>query len=89
MRYYTVLLNDEEKVAVSVNGKDLYLLENYKDMDALIAAGGVQEIPKDARKVSPEAVKLLSPIPRPRQDVLCLGINYTAHAEEVPNMFPV
>ena len=82
MRYYTVLLNDEEKVAVSANGKDLYLLENYKDMDALIAAGGVQEIPKDARKVSPEAVKLLSPIPRPRQDVLCLGINYTAHAEE-------
>ena len=27
-------------------------------------------------------VELLSPIPRPRQDVLCLGMNYLAHAEE-------
>ena len=29
-----------------------------------------------------EDVKILSPIPRPRQDVLCLGINYAAHAVE-------
>jgi 2-keto-4-pentenoate hydratase/2-oxohepta-3-ene-1,7-dioic acid hydratase in catechol pathway len=27
-------------------------------------------------------VELLSPIPRPLQDVICLGINYAAHAEE-------
>lgn len=27
-------------------------------------------------------VKLLSPIPYPKQDVVCLGINYYAHAEE-------
>ena len=27
-------------------------------------------------------VELLSPIPRPRQDVICLGINYKAHADE-------
>ena len=29
-----------------------------------------------------EKVKLLSPIPHPKQDVICLGINYYAHAEE-------
>ena len=29
-----------------------------------------------------EAVRILAPIPKPRQDVICLGINYTAHAEE-------
>ena len=29
-----------------------------------------------------EEVELLAPIPVPRQDVLCLGINYMAHAEE-------
>lgn len=28
------------------------------------------------------SVKLMSPIPQPRQDVICLGINYAAHAEE-------
>lgn len=27
-------------------------------------------------------VELLAPIPRPRQDVLCLGMNYRAHEEE-------
>ncbi len=27
-------------------------------------------------------IRLLAPIPRPRQDVICLGINYRAHAEE-------
>ena len=29
-----------------------------------------------------EEVELLAPIPVPRQDILCLGINYMAHAEE-------
>ena len=27
-------------------------------------------------------VKVLAPIPNPIQDVICLGINYMAHAEE-------
>ena len=82
MRYYMILLNGEERTAVSLDGNVLYVLDEYKDMDALIAAGGVSAIPKDAMMVNAEMVKLLSPIPRPRQDVLCLGINYTAHAEE-------
>lgn len=30
----------------------------------------------------PGAVRLLSPIPHPRQDVLCLGLNYMEHANE-------
>lgn len=29
-----------------------------------------------------EEVRLLSPIVHPKQDVICLGINYYAHAEE-------
>ena len=29
-----------------------------------------------------DAVKLLAPIPRPAQDVICLGVNYAAHALE-------
>ena len=82
MRYYTILLNEEEKVAASADGKALYVLDEYKDMNTLIAAGGVKELPKDAPVINVKAVKLLSPIPRPLQDVLCLGINYAAHAEE-------
>jgi 2-keto-4-pentenoate hydratase/2-oxohepta-3-ene-1,7-dioic acid hydratase in catechol pathway len=29
-----------------------------------------------------ESVRLLAPIPRPRQDVICVGMNYVAHAIE-------
>ena len=65
MRYYTILLNDEEKVAASMDGKTLYVLDEYKDMNALVAAGGVRELPQDAPIVNAETVKLLSPIPRP------------------------
>jgi len=32
--------------------------------------------------VSVDEVKLLAPIPHPRQDVICLGLNYTEHARE-------
>ena len=90
MRYYTVEIDGAEKVAVSENGKELYILPQFADMNELIAKGGVAQIPEDAGKVViPEDaqaagadVKVLSPIPRPKQDVLCLGINYAAHAVE-------
>lgn len=29
-----------------------------------------------------DAVRLLAPVPHPRQDIICLGLNYTEHAEE-------
>lgn len=38
-----------------------------------------EEIPGAVKK---EEVRLLAPIPCPLQDVICLGINYKAHAEE-------
>ncbi len=34
-----------------------------------------------------EQVKLLSPIPRPIHDILCVGINYRAHQEESEDFF--
>ena len=32
-------------------------------------------------------VELLSPIPRPRQNIMCLGWNYTEHVEENNGVF--
>ena len=81
MRYYTIELDGTEKVAASVDGRELFVLEQFADMNELIALGGVSGIPEGAKKVG-EDVKILSPIPRPKQDVLCLGINYAAHAVE-------
>jgi len=81
MRYYTVEVNGEEKTAASMDGVELYLLPQFRDMTDLIRSGGVSSIPADAKKVPSEG-RILSPIPRPEQDVLCLGINYAAHAVE-------
>ncbi|PID48851.1 MAG: 5-carboxymethyl-2-hydroxymuconate isomerase [Proteobacteria bacterium] len=33
-------------------------------------------------QVKPQAVTLLAPIPRPRKNIMCLGLNYLEHAEE-------
>lgn len=39
--------------------------------------------PQDVPGAAPlEDVKVLAPIPEPSQDIICLGINYAAHAEE-------
>lgn len=65
----------------------------YKDMNELICRLGQEEKAQlqllakntDALQgaaVALEAVKLFAPIVHPRQDVICLGINYDAHAQE-------
>ena len=85
MKLVTYLHDGKEAVGVlSGDGAAVRLLP-FPDMNALI------EVPrdrllsavKDAGDSLPlSAVTLLAPIPRPRQDVICLGINYKAHAEE-------
>jgi 2-keto-4-pentenoate hydratase/2-oxohepta-3-ene-1,7-dioic acid hydratase in catechol pathway len=42
-----------------------------------------QSLPaKGDAAVDAAAVRLLAPLPNPRQNVMCLGLNYAAHAEE-------
>lgn len=81
MRYYTLKQQDRTFVAVSEDGVQLYELADYPDMNAVIDAGGMSVIPVGSAPVTGE-YQVLAPIPHPRQDVLCLGINYTAHAAE-------
>lgn len=54
---------------------DLLAKEGLSRLLAAVEAGCEERIPL-------EQVTLLAPIPRPRQDMICLGINYMAHAEE-------
>ena len=57
----------------------------FADMNALIDApkDALEKAVREASESLPLSdVTLLSPIPRPRQDVICLGINYKAHAAE-------
>lgn len=53
---------------------DLILFSTPSERAAMAAAEG-EGLPLDG-------VTLLSPIPRPLQDVLCLGLNYAEHAKE-------
>lgn len=60
----------------------------YPDMNSLICRASEKEI-EILRHVEDKDfvlrvgdLKLLSPIPHPLQDVICLGLNYTEHAEE-------
>ena len=53
---------------------ELILEASARDLAALDRSKG--------EALPPDAVELLSPIPRPLQDVLCLGLNYAEHAEE-------
>jgi 2-keto-4-pentenoate hydratase/2-oxohepta-3-ene-1,7-dioic acid hydratase in catechol pathway len=83
-----VLNHDETWVyPVSAAGMD------YTDMKDLIREIGPSEMemlqyipkkdPHDVPGAAPmEDVKVLAPIPVPDQDIICLGINYAAHAEE-------
>ena len=61
----------------------LELIENISDseLQLLEHASGLENSRIDGA-APVEEVKLLAPIPNPAQDVICLGINYMAHAEE-------
>lgn len=77
--YVGVLTNDETSVipASEFGLKAGSMLELIKELD-----GSYPAIPTQAKSIALSDVKLEAPIPEPRQDVICLGLNYRAHVEE-------
>ena len=96
MRFYTAMIRNKENIIISADGgrkgyraSDLGL--EHKDMNELIinADGSLtDELAERIDKADQSKalliadLKLCAPIPRPRQDVICLGINYDEHAVE-------
>ena len=81
--------NSREELGILLDGRVLPLEELgyvFADMTDLIRRAAPEEL--DAmRQAQGEglplgSVRLLAPIPRPRQDILCLGLNYSEHAAE-------
>ena len=83
------VLNQEETWVYPVSAAGM----DYTDMKDLIREMGQSEMemlqyilnkePHDVPGAAPmEDVTVLAPIPEPDQDIICLGINYAAHAEE-------
>ena len=81
MKLVTCRLEEETFVGVVNEAMDaVYPIPGCSDLAALIASGA--PIEPSQEPVSIFDVELLSPIPHPAQDVICLGINYYDHAAE-------
>ncbi len=90
MKLYTYArLDGSAHLAVELRG-NLYDLEQFglfiPDMNALIDVFDTVRnkiVPHaDMQPLDRSCMKLLAPIVHPKQDIICLGINYAAHAEE-------
>ena len=98
MKFVTYTMNRKEQTGIlSPDEMWIYptasLIRPYPDMNALIRHISPEEFsllfsvsrrpPEQVSCALPrEKVRLLAPIPSPAQDIICLGINYMAHAEE-------
>nr|WP_317284264.1 fumarylacetoacetate hydrolase family protein [uncultured Dysosmobacter sp.] len=88
MKLVTYRFENTQCVGVLTQDETVLPLD-YPDMNTLIETAS----PADLRSAASAAeragvqvplaeVELLAPIPRPRQDILCLGMNYKDHADE-------
>ena len=95
MKLITYRLNGSESVGVvSADTSSVLPLSafglSYASMNELIEKITDEELAaisrslpeKEAEAIPFDSVELLSPIPVPKQDILCLGINYMDHAVE-------
>lgn len=93
MRFYTAVYKEKESVLLSRDGGEtLYALSDLglivSDMNELISVmtpelmEELKSMELSAWPVDMAEAKLLAPIVHPRQDVICLGINYSDHAAE-------
>ena len=46
--------------------------------------GSLPAVPSGAKELPLDTLKLDAPIPEPKQDVICLGLNYRDHARRLP-----
>lgn len=89
MKLITCLYEGEERVGALTEEGVAFL--PYPDMNTLIetaSPGDLSHALSGGPAVPPAEVTLLAPIPRPRQDVICLGMNYRDHAKEAANYDP-
>lgn len=89
MKLVTYRFENTQRVGALTQDETAVLPLDYPDMNTLIETAS----PADLRAAASAAeragvrvplaeVELLAPIPRPRQDILCLGMNYKDHADE-------
>ena len=80
MKLVTCLHEGAERVGALTENGVVFL--PYPDMNTLIETLSPSALAVSGKPVPLEDVTLLAPIPRPRQDVICLGMNYREHEKE-------
>lgn len=101
MKLYTIKVGNEEAVAARGADDRIYLLKDlgyeFSDMNELIERitdedkKQLGEILSDHKRLAVltsydlSEVRLCAPIPVPRQDIICLGVNYEEHILESGN----
>ena len=85
MKLITFQYNGEELVG-ALTEYGVAPLREYADMLDLIRKGVPETLPKELIPLSD--IRLLAPIPRPAQDVICLGMNFADHTEEAARFHP-
>ena len=88
MKLVTYRFENTQCVGVLTQDETVLPLD-YPDMNTLIETASLANLRSAASaaeragvRVPLAEVELLAPIPRPRQDILCLGMNYKDHADE-------
>ena len=85
MKLLTFEYGGKERVGFLKDEK-VYAIDKYASMLDLIKNTNDKELKafeeKAEKGIALADVKVLAPIPSPEQDIICLGVNYAAHAEE-------
>lgn len=85
MKYITFKHNESELVGALL-GDSVAPLREFSSMEELICAGGVKTLPEE--RIPFGEVHILAPIPRPAQDIICLGMNFADHTKEAARFHP-
>ena len=85
MKYITFRWKEREWVG-ALTEEGAVPLRQYADMLELIRSGERPALSE--RPVPLEDITLLAPIPRPEQDVICLGMNFADHTTEAARFHP-
>lgn len=88
MKLITYQIEAHEFIGIMKEDNTIVRIPYYTDMNDLIEKidedgwKNLRALEEKSGDTRLEEVKLLSPIPHPRQDIICLGLNYTDHAKE-------
>lgn len=93
MRFVTFEKNKKINVGIVINKETIIDLSFYSphipnDLNEIIESNSLEQIKKITNNPKAESiinfkdVKILAPIPVPRRDIICIGLNYHDHAKE-------